>query len=97
LKGGHTNYEDDSLDVFQYFTVSCYRGYDDEKDSFYAVYAEVFDKIASEDIEYMDTPEEYDEIPKFGTSKSSYEDVVGRFYAYWEAYSTKKSKLVFFC
>jgi len=92
LKGGNSNYEDNSLDVFQYFTTTCYKGYDDGEESFYAVYAEVFNKIASEDIEYMDSPEEFEEIPKFGNSKSSYEEVVGRFYAYWEAYATKKSE-----
>lgn len=47
--------------------------------------------MASEDIEFMDSPEEYEEIPKFGTSKSDYESTVGPFYAYWQSYCTKKT------
>lgn len=39
----------------------------------------------------MDSPDEYEKIPKFGTSKSDYEKVVGPFYAYWQSYCTKKT------
>lgn len=39
----------------------------------------------------MDDESEFDLIPKFGNSKSSYDDVVGPFYAYWQSYCTKKS------
>lgn len=89
--GSHTDYEDESLDVYPYFTVACYKGFDDDPSGFYAVYAKVFDQIAAEDIEFMDSPEEYEEIPKFGTSTSDYETEVGPFYAYWQSYCTKKT------
>lgn len=91
LRGSHTNYEDSSLDVFQYFTVSCYKGFGDDAGGFYAIYGEVFDKIATEDIEFMDNPEEFEGIPKFGNRTANYEDVVGPFYAYWQSYSTRKT------
>lgn len=38
----------------------------------------------------MDDDKEFDEVPKFGNSTSSFEDVVN-FYGFWESYSTKKS------
>ncbi|XP_052895508.1 dnaJ homolog subfamily C member 21 [Anopheles moucheti] len=91
LRGGHTDYEDSSLDVFQYFTTSCYKGYGDEAGGFYAVYAEVFDKLATEEVEFLDTEEEFETIPKFGNSQSDYETIVRIFYGYWEGFCTKKS------
>uniref|UniRef100_A0A182MD14 DnaJ homolog subfamily C member 21 n=1 Tax=Anopheles culicifacies TaxID=139723 RepID=A0A182MD14_9DIPT len=91
LRGGHTDYEDSSLDVFPYFTTSCYNGYGDEPGGFYAVYAEVFDKLATEEVEFLDTEEEFETIPKFGNSQSDYETIVRMFYGYWEGFCTKKS------
>lgn len=79
------------MDVFQYFTISCFKGYGDDPKGFYAVYREVFEKIAAEDAEFMQDEEEMEQIPKFGDSQSSYEEVVGPFYAYWSAYCTKKT------
>lgn len=88
---GHTDYEDQSLDIFPYFTAACFKGFEDDSSGFYAVYAKVFDQLAAEDIEFMDSTEEYEKIPKFGTSTSDYETVVGPFYAYWQSYCTKKT------
>uniref|UniRef100_A0A6M2DI37 DnaJ homolog subfamily C member 21 n=1 Tax=Xenopsylla cheopis TaxID=163159 RepID=A0A6M2DI37_XENCH len=90
LRGAQSNYEDDSLDVFPYFSTSCFKGYDDSTQSFYSVYSEVFSKLASEEIEYLDDPEDYEQIPVFGNSQSTFE-VVKAFYAYWQGFSTKKS------
>lgn len=92
LHGNQSNYEDKSLDVFQYFTTSCYDGFNDSNPkNFYKVYADVFNQIATEDIEYMDDNEDFESIPRFGDSKSDYEEVVEPFYTYFESYSTKKS------
>lgn len=91
LRGSHTDYEDESLDVYQYFTVSCYKGFGDDPNGFYAIYEKVFDQLATEDIEFMDSPDEYENIPKFGKSTSDYDSVVGPFYAYWQSYCTKKT------
>lgn len=91
LKGKNTDYEEEALDVFQYFTVSCYKGYDkNEPKNFYAVYSDVFSQIFAEDFEYM-TEEEIEEVPMFGDADSDYETIVRRFYAFAESYSTKKS------
>lgn len=89
MKGRQSNYEDESLDVFQYFNSSCYKGFGDDNEGFYTVYRIVFEKIAAEDSEYMEE-EEFLKIPMFGNSKSSFDDIV-TFYGYWESYSTKKS------
>ncbi|XP_069688020.1 dnaJ homolog subfamily C member 21 [Periplaneta americana] len=91
LKGAGSDYKDNSLDVFQYFTPSCFKGYGDDEKGFYAVYREVFNKLAAEDSEYLSDEDSDFEIPSFGDSNSSYEDVVHPFYAYWQSYSTKKS------
>lgn len=79
------------MDVFQYFTASCYRGFDDGAGGFYAVYKDVFEKLAAEDIDFMDNDDEIEAIPGFGEVNSDYEKVVGPFYAYWSSYCTKKS------
>lgn len=78
------------MDIFPYFTTSCYKGFGDDDEGFYAVYRKVFEKLSAEDIEYMDDPEDYEKIPKFGNSSTAFEDVVN-FYGHWESYSTKKS------
>lgn len=91
LRGSDSNFKDDCLDVFPYFTTQCFRGYGDDEKGFYTVYRKVFEQIAKEDIEYMDSKSDYDEIPTFGNSNSDYEDIVGPFYAYWMSYSTRKS------
>lgn len=79
------------MDVFQYFTAACYKGFGNDNNGFYTIYAKVFDQLATEDIEFMDSPDEFEHIPKFGTATSDYETVVGPFYAYWQSYCTKKT------
>lgn len=78
------------MDIFPYFTSSCYKGFGDDDEGFYAVYRKVFEKLSAEDIEYMDDPDDYESIPKFGNSTTAFEDVIN-FYGHWESYSTKKS------
>lgn len=91
LKGSNSEYQDRSVDVFQYFTTTCFEGFGDDENGFYTVYGKVFDQIAKEDIEFMDDKEEFTEIPGFGKSDSDYDEVVKYFYDYWISYSTKKS------
>lgn len=92
LKGGiGDNYKDDSIDLFQYFTTSCYKGYGDDEKGFYTIYRKVFEQLVAEDSEFSKEEDSDEEIPDFGNSTSSYEDVVHRFYAYWQSFSTKRS------
>lgn len=89
LYGANSQFQDNSLDVFQFFG-NCFKGYGDDENGFYTVYRNVFDKIAKEDMDFMEDKEEYCNIPSFGNSQSDYEKVA-EFYAYWSNYMTKKS------
>lgn len=91
LRGSDTEYQDNSVNVFQYFSTTCFKGYSDDENGFYTVYRKVFEEIAKEDMEHMEDKEEFTQIPSFGNSNSDYEETVGPFYAYWMSYSTKKS------
>lgn len=90
LRGKNSNYEDQCLDVYKYFSTSCFEGYEDDARGFYTVYRQVFVEISTEEADFI-SDEQLKEIPTFGNSKSLYEDVVAPFYAYWSAYCTKKS------
>ncbi|CAL7945981.1 unnamed protein product [Xylocopa violacea] len=92
LKGGiGEDYKDDSIDLFQYFSTTCFKGYGDDEKGFYTVYRTIFEKLAAEDLEFLKDGDSDEEVPGFGDSKSSYEEVVHNFYAYWQSYSTKRS------
>lgn len=78
------------MDIFPYFTSSCYKGFNDDDEGFYSVYRKVFETLAAEDIEYMEEAEDFEKIPQFGNSSSPFEVVIN-FYGYWDSYSTKKS------
>lgn len=90
LRGAGSSFNDDSLDVFPYFTPSCYKGFGDDPQGFYGVYSEVFSKLAAEETDFLDDPEEVNKIPKFGNSSTPYEEV-HEFYAHWMSFSTAKS------
>ncbi|KOX70672.1 DnaJ like protein subfamily C member 21 [Melipona quadrifasciata] len=92
LKGGiDGNYKDDSIDLFQYFSTVCFKGYGDDEKGFYTVYRNVFEKLTTEDMEFAKESDSLEEIPGFGDSQSSYKEIVHKFYAYWQSYSTKRS------
>ncbi|XP_011310228.1 dnaJ homolog subfamily C member 21 [Fopius arisanus] len=92
LKGGiGENYKDESIDLFQYFSPSCFKGYNDDEKGFYMVYRHVFETLAAEDAEFARDGESDNEVPNFGDSQSSYDDVVHPFYAYWQSYTTRRS------
>lgn len=84
-------YEGSCLDVNQYCTMSCFKGYGDDEEGFYAVYRRVFEKIAKEDLPFMGNKMEFCSVPMFGNSESDYEQIVTPFYNFWMCYSTKKS------
>lgn len=92
LKGGvDGEYQDDSLDLVQYFTVTCYSGYNDDEKGFYAVYRRVFEMIVKEEMESKINMDEEEEYPTFGESQSDYDTVVHPFYAYWQSFCTVKN------
>ncbi|CAI9590310.1 unnamed protein product [Staurois parvus] len=92
LKGGADGeYQDDSLDLVQYFTVTCYSGYGDDEKGFYAVYRRIFEMIVKEEMESKINQDEEEEYPPFGDSQSDYDMVVHPFYAYWQSFCTVKN------
>ncbi|XP_029921086.1 dnaJ homolog subfamily C member 21 isoform X4 [Myripristis murdjan] len=93
LKGGVTGeYEDDSIDLLHYFTVTCYSGYGDDEKGFYTVYRNLFESIVKEEMEYSKVEdEEEDEFPPFGDSQSDYDTVVHPFYGFWQSFCTRKN------
>ncbi|XP_004698139.2 dnaJ homolog subfamily C member 21 [Echinops telfairi] len=91
LKGGlDGEYQDDSLDLLHYFTVTCYSGYGDDEKGFYTVYRNVFEMIAKEELESV-LEEDKENSPSFGDSQSDYDTVVHPFYAYWQSFCTQKN------
>uniref|UniRef100_H0WIN7 DnaJ homolog subfamily C member 21 n=2 Tax=Otolemur garnettii TaxID=30611 RepID=H0WIN7_OTOGA len=91
LKGGlDGEYQDDSLDLLHYFTVTCYSGYGDDEKGFYTVYRNVFEMIAKEELESI-LEEDVEDFPTFGDSQSDYDTVVHPFYAYWQSFCTQKN------
>lgn len=79
----------ETMDLFAYFSTSCYSGFNDSEKGFYTVYRKIFDRIAAKDMEYMDDEEEF-VIPNFGRSDTDLEDV-SQFYGYWMSYCTQMS------
>ncbi|XP_067279001.1 dnaJ homolog subfamily C member 21 [Pseudorasbora parva] len=93
LKGGVSGeYQDDSIDLVQFFTVTCYSGYGDDEQGFYTVYRSLFESIVKEEMEHSkDEEDEEDEFPSFGDSQSDYDTVVHLFYGYWQSFCTRKN------
>ncbi len=78
------------IDLFQYFSASCYQGYGDEEGAFYEVYQEVFRTLMEEDKTFYDGDLTQFTYPVFGRSDSPPE-VWQEFYNFFSAYSTTRS------
>ncbi|CAH8615041.1 unnamed protein product [Heterobilharzia americana] len=119
--GGTSNYQENRVDVFQYFTRSCFEKFDDGPKGFYTVYRKVFAEITKEEKDATafsgyttsssesDIDDNYDgddnsmgncksgsgrrsrNYPPFGSSSSSYTEIVAPFYLFWETFETKKT------
>jgi len=84
------NREVDGVDLFAYFTPSCYSGYGDDDQSFYSVYRVLFETLEEEDESFNDESETELEYPSFGDS-SSPDEVWQEFYAFFSCYSTTRT------
>ncbi|CAG0898314.1 unnamed protein product [Darwinula stevensoni] len=92
-EGLDENHEEKYLNIFHFFNTSCFSGFGNDDRGFYAVYREVFKTIAAEECDFMEGADDGSdvEVPEFGDSDSSYEEIVHPFYAYWMSHCTKKS------
>ncbi|CAK8688470.1 unnamed protein product [Clavelina lepadiformis] len=91
-KNQFASFKDDTLSLLEFFTPSVYRGFGNDQKGFYAVYRDVFKKIAEEDKRFSsDDSASDEEMPEFGDGESDYDEVVHTFYAFWQSYFTKLS------
>ncbi|XP_050520123.1 dnaJ homolog subfamily C member 21 [Daktulosphaira vitifoliae] len=77
------------INLFKYFSPSCYKGFGDDEKGFYTVYREVFSNILIEESNYFEFDE--NEIPTFGHSNSDYAEIARPFYNFWWNFTTHKS------
>ena len=76
MKSGE--YEDNEVQLGEYFSPHCYCGYDDDDENgFYAVYAALFKQISENDYTFMNDDEE--DYPQFGDSQTDVNFVVQGF------------------
>ena len=81
------NREVNGIDLFAYFTPSCYSGFGDDEKSFYTVYRNVFKTLEEEDESFND--EEELSYPSFGDANSP-DEVWQEFYAFFSCYVTTR-------
>jgi DnaJ homolog subfamily A member 5 len=86
---------EDEEDLYAYFTSACYSGFGDGPRGFYAVYDELFQKLAKqEEKAHTDRADRGGKrapgpFPRFGSSTAPWEEV-SAFYSEWESFVTVK-------
>lgn len=84
---GDSGGDSSEINLYEYFTASCFDNYDDEEGGFYTVYRTVFDTLIEEESDCDNRAKSW---PGFGTSTSSWVDVQ-KFYAHWCNLSSVKT------
>jgi DnaJ family protein A protein 5 len=92
LLRGLSSTDDDvgGIDLFQYFTSSCFNGFTDEEGGFYETFQKVFMVIEEEDKTFCDKDPSDMDYPPFGRSNSP-ADIWQEFYAFFSSYVTTRS------
>ncbi|KAF9573532.1 hypothetical protein EC968_008401 [Mortierella alpina] len=90
-----------SAELMKYFSSSVYKGFQDNNAGFYAVYRNLFEKLAQEEAEavandrYEESTGTQTHFPSFGCSTTAYDDSsdsdVKQFYNAWLTFSSQKS------
>ena len=101
LSDGDPKDAESQLNLFQYFSSSCYANFDDSEDGFYTVYRKVFEQLAEEEQKALEQVSRYSKnkskanskedprtFPSFGDSNSDYEQIVRPFYSFWSGFCT---------
>jgi len=80
------------INLFMYFSASCFSGFGDGTGGFYAVYAHLFSEIDREEAEWedLDSGEEHRAMPCFGRSDSA-AAATSRFYRNWLDFCSRKA------
>eukprot|EP00286_Rhodomonas_abbreviata_P005801 CAMPEP_0181319960 /NCGR_PEP_ID=MMETSP1101-20121128/17857_1 /TAXON_ID=46948 /ORGANISM="Rhodomonas abbreviata, Strain Caron Lab Isolate" /LENGTH=326 /DNA_ID=CAMNT_0023427609 /DNA_START=83 /DNA_END=1060 /DNA_ORIENTATION=- len=94
LRGGDGTCDDgdegEGINLYEYFSNSCFSGYGDKEGGFFQVYRSVFENI--EELEREEVGEsEYTEAPQFGDSTTPWLAGPGRFYSYYDGFSTRRA------
>ncbi|KAF9930011.1 hypothetical protein BGZ67_006013 [Mortierella alpina] len=90
-----------SAELMKYFSSSVYKGFQDNNAGFYAVYRNIFEKLAQEEADavandrYEESTGTQTHFPSFGCSTTAYDDNsdsdVKQFYNAWLTFSSQKS------
>lgn len=78
------------INLYRYFSASCFRGYGDAAGGFFAVYADLFRSIDKEEEEWEDADEDHVWKPAFGESTGEWADV-NAFYKSWNDFFSRKA------
>lgn len=78
------------INLYKYFSTSCFDGFGDGAKGFFAVYAELFEAIDTEEAEWEDADEDHTAMPPFGNSASEWADV-SAFYRHWLDFCSRKA------
>ena len=84
------NREVSGVDLFAYFTPSCYSGFGMDDKSFYSVYKKLFATLEEEDETFNKDSEEELSYPSFGNGNSP-DNVWQEFYAFFSCYVTTRT------
>jgi DnaJ family protein A protein 5 len=85
----------DDVDVYSYFSSTCYAGFGDGPRGFYSVYDDLFQRLAKQEAEARGARAERRDasppppLPRFGLSGGRWPEV-GVFYAEWSGFATAK-------
>jgi len=89
LRGGDGDEEEfcGGINLWPYFSRSCYDGFGDNEDGFFRVYDTLFRTLVEEEIRFGSGKSD---LPVFGNSKTEYSQV-RRFYNFWGGFVTTKN------
>ncbi|CAE7719439.1 DNAJC21, partial [Symbiodinium sp. KB8] len=78
------------INLYKYFSVSCFDGFGNDSRGFFAVYSELFEAIDAEEEQWEDADEDHLAMPPFGRSDSEWADV-SAFYRHWLDFCSRKA------
>ena len=78
----------DEINVFDYMTNRCFRGFTDEEGGFFQVYKHLFSTIREEEASYDPRARQF---PSFGDSTTPFDKGVSEFYRFWRNFSSFKT------
>jgi len=91
-RNGETSEDDDpSINLWPYFSSTCFEGFEDDNQGFYSVYRKVFQQIDAEEKQFAAiSVGTHETAHSFGDSKTSYEEI-NQFYLFWKEFVSRKS------